>query len=118
MTRLRTTFAALSLVVAMTTASAGNVFATSRHPVCEAKQHECGQVAKISSCCCGDLGAPRDSGVPAQARIDVVGGTADVAAPPHCAQVATISADHNSIHTSPPGLYLVDIPTLFATLLI
>src|SRR3954463_8309348 len=70
-TRLRTKCSVLALIVGLLAATAGPVFAHDRHPVCETKQHDCGKTAKISSCCCGDLGQLRDASVPAQARTEL-----------------------------------------------
>lgn len=106
------------VVLAIIAASSGQAFAASRHLVCEAQQHDCGTQPRISSCCCGAVSAPADLGVPAQARSEVASGIADVPAPPQFDHVAPVSVDHASIHTSPPGHCLVDLPTLFASLLI
>jgi hypothetical protein len=103
-------------MVAMASASA---FAQNRHPACEAKQHDCGQAAKISSCCCGDLGTPRDNGTPAQSRIDIASGVAAAPLPPQFEQPKPATdAALIAIQSSPPGLALLDLTTLFACLLI
>jgi len=102
----------------MVTTASGTAFAQTRHPVCEAKQHDCGQPAKISSCCCGDLGAPRDAGTPAQSRTDVASTFSTTPVPPPFE--APVLAAHAEIATqaSPPRLAFLDLTTLFACLLI
>src|SRR5215468_3787759 len=103
-------------MIATTGASA---FAQNRHPACEAKQHDCGQPAKILSCCCGDLGTPRDTGTPAQSPIDVATSAAAVQGPAEFEQpTAAADAAAIAIQPSPPRLALLDLTTLFACLLI
>jgi hypothetical protein len=112
-------FSARALVVAIVATTSGSAFAQNRHPACEAKQHECGQTAKISSCCCGDLGAPRDNGTPAQSRIDVASGVAAANLAPQFDQPKPATdAAVIAIQSSPPGLAPLDLTTLFVCLLI
>jgi hypothetical protein len=101
----------------MATAS-GSVFAQNRHPVCEAKQHDCDQPARVSNCCCDDVGTPGGTGTPAQSRVDVVSGTTTAPVPPQCVPPALSAHEHITVHTSPPGSALLDRTTLFACLLI
>ena len=109
---------AVGLVVAMIATASGSLFAQSRHPVCEAKQHDCDQPAKISGCCCDDLGTSGDTGTPAQSRVDVVSGPITAPVPPQFFPPALAAHEHITVHTSPPGLALLDRTTLFACLLI
>ncbi len=118
MTRLRTKCSALALIVGLLAATTGPMFAQDRHPVCETKQHDCGKTAKISSCCCGDLGQLRDASVPAQTRTEL---TKDVAVTlPLSSFVQPVARQPllSAVQASPPRLALLDLPTLFATLLI
>jgi hypothetical protein len=102
----------------MVATASGTTFAQGRHPVCEAKQHDCDQPAKISSCCCGDLGTPRDAGTPAQSRTELTDGVSTAPLPPQLEHPLLTSAADIVIQASPPRLALLDLTTLFACLLI
>jgi hypothetical protein len=115
---LRTRLSALTLVVAIMATVTGSAFARDRHPACEAKQHDCGQLAKIANCCCGDLGAPRDAGTPAQSRTDVASSLATAPVPPQFEDPIPRSHASIAVQASPPRLALLDLNTLFACLLI
>jgi hypothetical protein len=117
-TGLARRLSALTLVVALVATTSGSAFAQGRHPGCEAKQHDCGQTAKISSCCCGDPGTPKEAGTPAQTRADVSSGVATTPLPPQFEQPPAVADGAVAIHASPPRLALLDLPTLFACLLI
>jgi hypothetical protein len=104
------------LVIALV-ATTSSAFAQGRHPACEAKQHDCAQTAKISSCCCGDLGTAKDVGTPAQTRADVGSGVATTPLPRFEQPIAAADAAV-VIHVSPLRLALLDLTTLFACLLI
>lgn len=111
----------MTLVVALVATTSGSAFAMGRHPACEAKQHDCGQTTKISSCCCGNLETPGDVGTPAQTRADAGSGVATTATPlPPQFEQPVVHADAAVaiIHASPPRLALLDLTTLFACLLI
>ena len=99
-TGLAKRLSALVLVLAMVATASGTAFAQNRHPICEAKQHDCGQPANIPSCCCGDLGAPRDAGTPAQSRTDVASGPLNDA----CAAAIQISSPGSSRRDRHPGV--------------
>ena len=112
-TGLAKRLSALVLVLAMEATTSGTAFAQNRHPVCEAKQHDCGQPANIPSCCCGDLGTLRDAGTPAQSRTDVASGLSMTPVPPPFE--SPVLAAHAEIVTqasSPPWLALLDLTTL------
>jgi hypothetical protein len=94
------------------------MFARDRHPVCETRQHDCGKTAKISSCCCGDLGQFRDASVPAQARTELTKDVAVTLTLPSFVQPGARQPLLSAVQASPPRLALLDLPTLFATLLI
>jgi len=117
-TGLAKRLSALGLALAMVATASGIVFAQNRPPVCEARQHDCGQPAKISSCCCGDLGTPRDAGTPAQSRTELAGGMSTAPLPPQLDHPLLTSATDIVIQSSPPRLALLDLTTLFACLLI
>jgi hypothetical protein len=117
-TGLASRLSGLALVVVLVATTSGSTLAQNRHPACEAKQHDCGQGAKISSCCCGDLGTQGDVGTPASSRANVASGVATAPVPPHFEQPVAPADAAVAIHASPPRLALVDFTTLFACLLI
>ena len=117
-TRLRTTCSALAVIVGLVVATAGPVFAQDRHPVCETRQHDCGKPTKISSCCCADLGQFRDASVPAQPRTELTKDVAVTVILPSFVQPVARHALPSAAQISPPRLALLDLPTLFASLLI
>ena len=118
MTGLLRRLSGLALVVALVATTSGSAFAQNRHPACAAKQHDCGQGAKISSCCCGDLGTPGDTGTPAPSRTDVTSGVATAPLPLHFQQPVPPADFAVATPASPPRLALLDLVTLFACLLI
>jgi hypothetical protein len=116
-TRLRMKLAALSVVAAIVAVTGGAVFAQAIHPVCVAKQHDCGKTAKISKCCCGDQDAARIDSTAVEPRVEV---RADISATPALPKVipAPTRQALTPVQTSPPRLCLLDLTTLFATFLI
>lgn len=115
-TRIRLQFAALSAVSAILVMTAAPL-AQALHQSCMLPHHDCGTTAKISKCCCDD-GAGRSESTPVQERVEIrVSGTA-IAALPHTGPSAPATLVATSVHTSPPPLHRLDLPTLFAALLI
>jgi hypothetical protein len=94
------------------------MFAQDRHPVCETEHHDCDQPVNISSSCCGDLDQVRDASVPAQARTELTKDVAVTPALPSFVQPVARQPLLPAVQASPPRLALLDLPTLFATLLI
>lgn len=117
-TGLAKRFSVVALIVAMIATTGGSALAGNRHPACEAKQHDCGRLVKISSCCGGDLGMPGDAGTPAQSRTTAVGGVATAPLPPQCEHRLPETDAAVPTQASPPRLALLDLTTLFACLLI
>lgn len=115
---LRTRLAALAVIAGILAGIGGSVFAQGSHPRCVARQHDCERPARIVSCCCGDAGTSRDSGAPAQARVEIAPLTAATPTLPQLDALTSSEHPAAAVHTSPPGLALLDFPTLFATLLI
>lgn len=118
MIRLRTRCSALALIVGLLAATAGPVFADNRHPVCETTHHDCGHPAKISNCCYGIPGQFRDASVPAQARTELTKDVAVTLTLPSFLRPVVRHPLLPAIQASPPRLALLDLSTLFATLLI
>jgi hypothetical protein len=114
---LRLKVAALSLVAAFVAMTGGPLFAQAMHPVCVAKQHDCGTTARISKCCCGDQDPTPTESTPGQPRVEV---RADISATPAILKLIPTPARQalTRVQTSPPRLCLLDLPTLFATFLI
>jgi hypothetical protein len=109
---------AFGLVAAMIAMTGGAVLAQAIHPVCGAKQHDCGKTAKISKCCCGDRDAARTDSTPVQPRVEVRADISATPALPRVIQVAPTRQALTPVHSSPPRLCLLDLPTLFSTFLI
>ena len=116
MTDLRRTLAALSVVAALL-ASTASMFAQANHDACGARQHECGKVVKISSCCCGEGSASQHDSTPVQPRVEV---RADMTTTVVPNGIHVLSAPPASILvlSAPPRFCPLDLPTLFVTFLI
>jgi hypothetical protein len=115
---LRTKVSAIAVVASMFVALSDPVFAQTVHPVCVAKQHECGQTAKIVKCCCGDQDASRNDSTPVQSRLEVRGDMTAASVVPNVMHVVSQLASFAPVDTSPPRLCLLDLPTLFVAFLI
>src|SRR5262245_17550029 len=109
---------ALGVIAAILSATTGAALAQNRHPVCETKQHDCGKAAKISSCCCGDVGTSRDSGAQPQSRHDGTNGNASGPVLPATEHALPDGRPTVAVQTSPPRQRPLDLWTLFSTLLI
>lgn len=92
-------------------------FAADAHAACAQARHDCDDVPSIAECCCGDAGPSVPA--PPQPRVQLAPtvvtampagdvGADVVAEPVGLYQVRTVS----------PRVCLLDLPTLFATLLI
>jgi hypothetical protein len=116
-TDLRTRLAALSVAAAIVAMTGGPLFAQTDHPICTARQHDCGNTPTLSKCCCGDQDPTRHDSTPVQPRVEV---RVDRSSTPALVEVVSAPARHSVIHvqTSPPRLCLLDLPTLFSTFLI
>ena len=70
-TTLRTRLRAAALLAAILGASAGSAFAEVRHAVCAVKQHECGQTARIASCCCDGQDDSSSQSGPTETKVQI-----------------------------------------------
>ena len=108
---------AVALVVAILGASAAPAFAGFVHRVCVTNQHECGRTAKIAKCCCGDQADTSQKSGPAQSKTQIDTTAASVACAfgpsPDAVPFTTMFRAQNASRAGP-----VDLPTLFACLLI
>ena len=117
-TRGRPYLTAISLVMALAGSISLSAFAGTAHRVCTTKQHDCGQPETIKPCCCGDQTQSSDPAGPIAAKMKIVPAHAPTAA--LFAEVvfrAAASIDARG-DASPPRAAPVDLPTLFARLLI
>ena len=109
---------ALALAIAIIGTATIPAFAAAAHPVCVAKQHDCGKTPSIRPCCCGDQsnGSDQSGPVPGKASVDVsLVPVAVVFTPAFAANPGDILV---RAQASPPRAAPVDFPTLFASLLI
>lgn len=112
---------AVSAVIAALLASmaAPAIAAQLQAPPCPVQRHECRQELKIRPCCCDDHGNASDQGGPVESRVRV---TADLSSAPaddpQDTYLTSARSANARVHTSPPNLYLLDLPTLFACLLL
>jgi hypothetical protein len=115
---LRTKVSAVALVASMLVAVGGSVFAQAGHPVCVAKQHECGKTARISTCCCDAQDATGSDSTPVPSRVEVRGDMTVAPTLPNVDSDLSAPLQVATVQTSPPHLCLLDLPTLFVTFLI
>jgi hypothetical protein len=116
-TALPTRIAALFVVAGMIAGAGGSALASMAHPVCTAHDHDCGAPARLADPCCGDAGTPPDA-TPAQSRIEVTHGASAAVPLPVFACAIPPLAPARAVRTSPSRTCLLDLPTLFATLLL
>jgi hypothetical protein len=115
---VRSKLPAIVLIAVVIGAIGVPVIAGQIHILCAPKQHECGTTAKITSCCCDDQGEASNQAGPAEPRVQV---NPD----PTFAPAVFSSSDSSSLygatvrsHTSTRRAGPLDLPTLFASLLI
>jgi hypothetical protein len=107
---------AVSLVVALVGSAALSAFG-GVHPICAAKQHDCGSGPRIQACCCGDQSSTSDQTAPS-AKVTLNATLLPVAAV--AAHMFVPVSKHAFTHALAPRPRSspVDLPTLFASLLI
>lgn len=116
---VRASLSAIGLVLAIIASSSMTALMAATHPICTIKEHDCGKVPTIKPCCCGDQGdSARPSG-PASAKV-IVSVTFFPVALASDADTFAAASTHAITHwpISPPRSSPVDLPTLFASLLI
>jgi hypothetical protein len=111
----RSKLSAAILTVALLVATGGPLFAA--HRVCEAKQHECGTVLRLTlRCCCGDGGDLSDqAGIP-QARSEITAPVADFVFVLPALAMPITGAYVALVETSPPPSPSHNLPILFSDL--
>lgn len=110
--------AALAAIGGVLAVTAGPLLAQSRRPVCRAEQHECEKPATIAHCCCRDAAVPHEAATPAPARQELSGGASATPVLPKCLHTLPLVPHTPDEQTSPPRCWPLDLPTLFAALLI
>jgi hypothetical protein len=114
---VRTLLSALSVVVALIGSASVSAFVTGAHPICTAKQHDCGTGPKIQACCCGDQSNTSDQTAPT-AKVMVSVTLLPVAAVTANTFVPVSTHAFTPAQAPPPRSSPADLPTLFASLLI
>jgi hypothetical protein len=109
---------AIALILALVTAAGAPVLAAELHPTCAARHHDCGKVATIKACCCGDQGDPSNPSSQAESRAPVTPDVAPVIGVPSSTVSTAPAMTVVHVHASPLRPPRLDLPTLFATLLI
>lgn len=118
MTTARTKLVAFALLVCMTAVAGGTLFAAGRD-VCVTARHECGQDGPAVKCdCCGQARPASDSGIPAEARIELLRSAAIVPLPQPGGAFIAMAFPPSFDHAGPPTPPLLDRPIRFAALLI
>jgi hypothetical protein len=113
--RVLSTVVVLAAVIGGATIPA---FAGIAHPVCAAKQHDCGATPKVSKCCCGDEQTSPTDSTPVQPRVEI---GAPLSSMPAVLAIVHLTMTPHAVHTgylAPPHPATVDLPTLFSSLLI
>jgi len=114
---LRVRLSALAIIAVIVVTNGAVLFAAEQHDACAMVHHDCERTPTIRPCCC-DGHTSSNQGAPVESRVQV---GADVSAVPLVlASVTPTDAHHLSVHvhTSPPRIVPLDLPTLFAALLI
>ena len=115
---VRTSLSVISLVVALVGSTSLSAFVAAVRPVCAAEHHDCAKTPTIKACCCGDPSGTSDHTGPMVSKVTFSGTLVPVA--PIVADIVLPASPDASraAHASPPRSSRVDLPTLFASLLI
>lgn len=117
MSSLRAKLSACILIAGVISAT-GNVFAGQHeHASCPMERQDCEHVATITQCCHVNPSDASNHGGPVESRIRL---SVDLSPLPVAlvAVHAGVSRPNVGVHTSPPRVCPLDLPTLFAALLI
>jgi len=114
----RTSLSAISLVLAVIGSSSVSAFIAAAHPICAVKHHDCGNAPTIKPCCCGDQSNISDQAGPTTAKVTFSATLHPVAVVVAAEFVPIPTRAFISAQFSPPRSSPVDLPTLFASLLI
>jgi hypothetical protein len=107
-----------ALVVALVVATGAPAFAALDRPACPtAAQHHCGKVASVKPCCCMDRSGASNQG-PVESRIRPHSDLPIAGAVTALSNLPMPSPSNLRPHTAPQRAGPLDLPTLFANLLI
>jgi hypothetical protein len=116
---LRLRLSALALVTVVAATNGAAVLAAAQQPApCVTQHHACDKTTAIRPCCCDPHGDVSNQGGPIESRVQI---GADVSAVPLVLAAVTLDGQaqrSGRVNTSPPRIVPLDLPTLFATLLI
>jgi len=115
---VRTSLSAISMVLALIGSSSVSAFIAAAHPICTVKHHDCGDAPTIKPCCCGDQSNLSDQSGPTTEKVTFSTTLLPVAVVAAARIVPTSTPGLTHSQLSPPRSSSVDLPTLFATLLI
>jgi hypothetical protein len=111
-------FTALALLLAMLAGPISALGASATAEPCIAPQHDCDDAPTIIECCCEDASGSGPA-TPAEQRVTVTAAAASMAPAVYSAVSALrVQRPVEHVTTSSPRTCLLDLPTLFATLLI
>jgi hypothetical protein len=105
------------VVAVMAATNASALLAWQPHDDCPMSQQECPRTPTIGPCCCDGQNSS-NQGAPIESRVLVVANLSAVSLPLAISGIADSPQLFVRVHTSPPRAVPLDLPTLFATLLI
>ena len=106
------------LMFAIITAAIVPAFAGQAHPVCTVKHHDCGEAPTIRSCCCGDQDTASNQGGPVESKVQLTAPSMTVVADLTFVAPSDIVRPHDRPYSGTTRAAPLDLPTLFASLLI
>jgi hypothetical protein len=114
---LRLKCSAFLVVAVMAATNASALLAWQPHDDCPMSQQECPRIPTIRPCCCDGQNSS-NQGAPIESRVLVGANLSAVSLPPAISSLVDSPQLFVRVHTSPPRAVPLDLPTLFATLLI
>jgi hypothetical protein len=118
MRALRTLRSAACVVITLIGLTSVSAFAAATHPVCTVHHDHCSKSTTIKSCCEGDQSTTSDQTGPLTAKITISAPSLAVAVLFPIVSAPDLTHALVRAQASPPRAAPVDLPTLFASLLI
>ncbi len=118
MTSVRKLSAVAVVTALLFGAAAPLVAAEPAHNACAARQHACGQTARITPCCCPDNGQQSANPAPVPTRIQASPTFVALAVTAHALPAVATAPSTALVRLAWPRRARLDLPTLFSTLLI
>jgi len=115
---VRTKLPAFVVIAAIVGAIGVPVFAGQIHTVCATVPHDCSHALKITTCCCDGQSDTSNRGGPVEAKVQL---NPMLPLDPAVFVTTALPKPHRTMvrpHTSVPRVGALDLPTLFASLLI